>query len=73
MADYLPKPDDLGEPTMTGILAYDRLRVITDAHQFIVPLIWLAVAVVVLLLARTVFAGSIKRMRDLGRRARDRD
>lgn len=52
-------------PTITQIYAYDRLRVITDAQHFIVPVILLLAAVFVWLSLRLVFGGSAGRLRTL--------
>jgi hypothetical protein len=56
-------PDDFGPITASDIYRTEHLRMITDAHSFLVPLILLAAAIVLWLTVRFVFGGAITRLR----------
>lgn len=60
--EIFAQPDDFGEVRASDLHVYDRLRVITDGHHFIVPLILLGAAVIVLLAARLVAARGAGRL-----------
>lgn len=58
-------PDDHGEIQMSDLLSYDRLRVITDAQHFIVPVLFFLAALFAWLALRLLFAGSAAQIRRL--------
>lgn len=63
--EQFARPDDNGPITTCDLAHYERLRVITDAHTFIVPMIWLGAALLVFLTVRFLFGGAVTRMRRL--------
>jgi hypothetical protein len=58
-------PDDFGPLKASDLYNYDRWRVLTDAHRFIVPTILCLAALFLWLALRLVFVGSVGRMRRL--------
>lgn len=70
--EYFAVPDDLGPPRMSDVQAYDRLRVITDAHQFIVPIILLLAALLLWFSLRRP-AGRLRRLVGLWFEAKERE
>jgi hypothetical protein len=61
MPDYFSQPDDFGPPKMSDIYRVEKAKMITDAHTFIVPTIWLGVAIFFWLGMRFLFASSSAR------------
>ncbi|MGY3393429.1 hypothetical protein ACVWW6_006020 [Bradyrhizobium sp. USDA 3311] len=63
MTDNLPEPEDWGPPKASEGHALEVARIVTDAHTFIVPLIWFGVALLFWLGMRFAFAPSARHLR----------
>jgi hypothetical protein len=73
MAERFSTPDDFGEIKASDLYRVEKAKMITDAHAFLVPLIWLAVAIVLLLVVRMLKGGRLFRMVGLWLDAKERE
>jgi hypothetical protein len=71
--EYFSVPDDAGPIKASDMYAYDRLRVITDAHSFIVPGLILLAAFFLWLSLRLLGVGRIGRLLKLWLAAKERE
>jgi hypothetical protein len=74
--EHFAVPDDKPPLTTSDIARYEKLRVITDAHTFVVPLILLAAAIFLFFSLRLVFArdgGRVRRLIALWFEAKERE
>jgi hypothetical protein len=63
--EHQTTPDATAEIKVSDIYKYERMRVITDAHSFIAPVIFFLGAVFLWLSLRLLFARSAGRIRRL--------
>jgi hypothetical protein len=73
MAERFSTPDDFGEIKASDLYRVEKAKMITDAHTFLVPLIWLAVAIVFLLAVRMLRGGRLFRIVGLWLDAKERE
>lgn len=63
MPETFSRPDDTAEIKASDIYWLEKAKVVTDAHAFIVPVIWFGAALLFWLGMRFMFAPSARHLR----------